>query len=119
MSFDVRTGTLTNPFTSQVSDLRSSGRDLPAAELHAMSLQTVAERLRHASGGLSIAAVSRLTEHHPETVRRYMRGQPASVEFVGRFCQCLGISLEWLILGQGPMRREGALRPDRLTASAS
>lgn len=119
MSFDVRNGTLTHPFPSQVSDLRPAGRDQPTGDAHAVSLQTVAERLRHASGGLSIAAVSRLTEHHPETVRRYLRGQPASVEFVGRFCQSLGISLDWLVLGQGPMRREGAPRSDRITASAS
>ncbi len=91
----------------------------------------VSRRLNLAVSGLSIAAVSRATRYHPETVRRYLRGQQPSVEFVGRFAQHFGISLEWLILGVGvmkPLARQeaGQLAPvapvagaSRLTSSAS
>jgi len=45
-----------------------------------------------------------MTETHPETVRRYMQGQAPSAAFMTNLCRNLGISGEWLLSGQGPMK---------------
>ncbi|VAX41951.1 hypothetical protein MNBD_PLANCTO03-44 [hydrothermal vent metagenome] len=79
---------------------------MPMTELH--------ERLNTAAGNRSYRHLAELTETNPETARRYMQGQPPSVEFLSAFCASLAINGEWLLTGRGPMRtadlRKAALR---------
>jgi transcriptional regulator with XRE-family HTH domain len=62
------------------------------------------DRLNQAVGETSYRQLGTLTETHPETVRRYMQGQAPSAAFMTNLCQNLGISGEWLLSGQGPMK---------------
>ena len=61
--------------------------------------------MNEAAAGRTFRAVGELTDHNSETVRRYMQGQAPSVEFVAAFCTALGLNIEWLVTGQGPMKR--------------
>ncbi len=63
------------------------------------------ERMTEAAEGRTYRAIGDLTDHNSETVRRYMQGQSPSVEFVAAFCASLGINIEWLVTGAGPMKR--------------
>ncbi len=61
-------------------------------------------RLNEAAGDVSFRKLGRLTDTHPETVRRYMQGQAPSATFLTNLCKVLGISGEWLLTGRGPMK---------------
>lgn len=61
------------------------------------------ERLNKAAGDASYRQLGKLTDTHPETVRRYMQGQAPSASFITNLCGALGISGQWLLSGQGPM----------------
>jgi len=65
---------------------------------------TLHERLAAVAGDRSYRELGRLTETNAETVRRYMRGQAPSVEFVARLCRATGTSATWLLTGEGPRR---------------
>jgi len=62
---------------------------------------TISTRVREACGGMSVAAVSRATGFHPETVRRYVRGQAPSAEFLAALVDRMGVNPEWLLCGRG------------------
>ncbi|MBO6514101.1 MAG: hypothetical protein JJ974_09065 [Phycisphaerales bacterium] len=62
------------------------------------------DRLNLAVGDTSYRQLGTLTDTHPETVRRYMQGQAPSAAFMTNLCRSLGISGEWLLSGQGPMK---------------
>ncbi len=68
----------------------------PVVDFHA--------RLNEAAGDLSFRKLGRLTDTHPETVRRYMQGQAPSATFLTNLCSVMGISGEWLLTGRGPMK---------------
>lgn len=68
-------------------------------------LTPLCERLRLVVGQASFRQIGDATGTHPETVRRYMHGQSPSVEFVGAVCEHYQVNGEWLLTGQGPMRR--------------
>lgn len=63
---------------------------------------------------MSYRKLGRLTDTHPETVRRYMQGQAPSTTFLINLCKAFGISADWLLTGRGAMRcsdiRMNALR---------
>jgi len=61
-------------------------------------------RLNAAAGSASYRKLGRLTDTHPETVRRYMQGQAPSATFLTNLCRVLNVSGEWLLTGRGPMR---------------
>lgn len=63
------------------------------------------DRLNSAAGDISYRKLGKLTDTHPETVRRYMQGQAPSASFMTNLCRELGISGEWLLTGRGPMKR--------------
>jgi transcriptional regulator with XRE-family HTH domain len=63
-------------------------------------------RLEAATAGKTYRWIARVTGAHPETVRRYMQGQSPSVEFVTALCAQLKINAQWLLTGEGPMRRD-------------
>ena len=69
------------------------------------------ERLRIAAEGRSNRMIADLTGVPTETVRRYMRGQGPSAEFLTRFCGAMGISGDWLLMGRGPMRAANRIEP--------
>ena len=71
-----------------------------------MNLSALHQRLVLAIGDRSYRSVGELTGIHPENIRRYMKGQTPSVEFVASLCDALGISPEWMLSGRGPMRAE-------------
>ncbi len=62
------------------------------------------DRLNLAVGETSYRQLGEITDTHPETVRRYMQGQAPSAAFMTNLCQNLGISGQWLLSGQGPMK---------------
>ena len=66
------------------------------------------QRMALAVGSRSFRAIADLTGAHAETVRRYMHGQPPSVEFLGALCVALDISAQWMLTGEGPMLRAEA-----------
>jgi transcriptional regulator with XRE-family HTH domain len=66
------------------------------------------QRLRSLVGARSFREIGELTDTHPETARRYLAGQAPSVEFLAAVCRAFGVTAEWLLTGQGPMRRSDA-----------
>lgn len=62
------------------------------------------DRLQAAARGYSFRELGELTATHPETVRRYMQGTSPSYEFLSALCMHLGISGQWLLTGNGPMK---------------
>lgn len=71
-----------------------------------LELKPMHRRLEAALDGKTYRWISRATGIHPETVRRYMQGQSPSIEFVSSVCSQLQINPQWLLTGEGPMRRD-------------
>lgn len=71
-----------------------------------MAASALHERLSIIAGERSYRRLAELTNHNPETVRRYMHGQPPSVEFLASLCASLGVCADWLLTGRGPMRQD-------------
>ncbi|MEM1423135.1 MAG: hypothetical protein AAGH64_03935 [Planctomycetota bacterium] len=72
------------------------------------------KRMASVVGETSYAAVAEKTRTNAATARRYLLGQPPSVEFLQALCDAHRINAHWLLTGQGPMFsrdvREHALR---------
>lgn len=64
------------------------------------------DRLLAAVGSRTYRQVGDLTNTHPETVRRYLQGQSPSVEFVAALSKALSLNADWILTGQGPMKRD-------------
>lgn len=62
------------------------------------------DRLLIAVGDRTNRRVGEMTNTHPETVRRYLSGHAPSVDFVSRLAHALGLNLNWILTGRGPMR---------------
>jgi len=63
------------------------------------------DRLQAAVGDRTFRRVGTLTNTHPETVRRYLSGHAPSVDFVTRLAASLGLNINWILTGRGPMRQ--------------
>ncbi len=50
--------------------------------------------------------VARTTGVSTETLRRYLRGDSPSCEFIMALCEEFGVSAHWLMFGQGPRLSE-------------
>ncbi len=61
-------------------------------------------RLRSVVGQRTYRELCELTGINAETVRRYVLGQPPSVDFVMGLCKSQGVNPTWLLTGEGPMR---------------
>ncbi|MBX3356959.1 MAG: helix-turn-helix transcriptional regulator [Phycisphaeraceae bacterium] len=48
--------------------------------------------------------IARATGVSTETLRRYLRGDSPSCEFVMALCEEFGVSAHWLMFGSGPLR---------------
>jgi hypothetical protein len=72
--------------------------------------ETINDRLLAAAGRFSYREIGDMTGIHPETVRRYMNGDPPSAEFLATFCAGMGISVDWMLFGQGSMSSASAIR---------
>ena len=62
--------------------------------------------LKVVAGDRSFRELGRLTRTNAETVRRYMRGQAPSVEFIAALCAATSVNAHWLLTGDGQMRRD-------------
>ncbi len=60
--------------------------------------------MQAAVGDRTYRRVGDLTNTHPETVRRYLTGHAPSVDFVSRLAATLGLNINWILTGHGPMR---------------
>lgn len=69
-----------------------------------MSPNGLHHRLRTVVGQRTYRELSDLTGVNAETVRRYVLGQPPSVDFVMSLCKSQGVNPTWLLTGDGPMR---------------
>jgi hypothetical protein len=69
------------------------------------SFSTFHERLNDSAGKVSYRRLGKLTDTHPETVRRYMQGKMPSALYIQSFCDAMGISGDWLLTGKGPRHR--------------
>jgi len=58
-------------------------------------------RVQHACRGYKAGELAERMGLHPETVRRYLRGQKPAPEFLASICRELGVSPRWLLLGEG------------------
>lgn len=67
------------------------------------AVSTLHDRLLSAVGDRSCGQIARITRTHPETTRRYLRGQSPSVEFVIAFSEALNVNPTWLLTGRGAM----------------
>ncbi len=91
----------------------------PKAPGAAGVLGPIVERLNEFLGNRTFAEISRATGCNSETVRRYMRGGQPSVAFVVAVARHYRVSLDWLLLGEGPLRGRDAsgqavpIPPDR------
>lgn len=61
------------------------------------------ERLRAACGSKHTSEIARMTDWNRETIRRYLSGQRPDIEFLARFAKVMGVSMDWLVLGTGPV----------------
>lgn len=50
-------------------------------------------------------SIDKLTDFHPENVRRYMGHGRVPVYFLATFAEAFGVSTNWLVWGEGPQRR--------------
>ena len=67
--------------------------------------ETFAERLRLILGAEeSISALARKSGMGDSLLHRYLAGSEPGVDKVVRIAQATGVRLEWLAMGQGPMR---------------
>lgn len=60
-------------------------------------------RILRACSGRSARSLASLVDISPETVRRTLRGQRPSVEFLVKLSETMGLSGDWLLTGRGPM----------------
>lgn len=75
-----------------------------------MSHNGLHERLKMIADGESFRSIGAKTEHNAETVRRYMKGQSPSVEFIAAFCAVFDVNESWLLTGRGTPRASDVRR---------
>lgn len=69
------------------------------------SQERLHDRLQAAVGDRTYRRIGDLTSTHPETVRRYLTGHAPSVDFISRLASSLGLNINWILTGHGPMRQ--------------
>jgi transcriptional regulator with XRE-family HTH domain len=77
-------------------------------------------RIRKLRGEMSQSEFSQLVGINPNTLRNYEQGQSLpNISTAAELCKKTGVLVEWLILGEGPMRRgeEALSTPARSTIS--
>ena len=74
------------------------------------AVEGIHSRIAGLVAGMTFAELGALTECNAETARRYVNGRSVpSVDFVARLAEASGVSVSWLITGNGP-RDEVLLR---------
>jgi len=68
-------------------------------------MDEIRQRLKRAMGDMRAADLARATNTPPATISRYLKNMDMSVAFVVRACDALGVTLDWLLAGRGPMKR--------------
>ena len=72
---------------------------IPASSVDGQPLSPLHRRMLIVTRGMTFNEIAMRTAHHPETVRRYFRGQDPSIRFVQRLCQEYGADANWMLLG--------------------
>lgn len=65
-------------------------------------------RLRVASGVCSLREIGARTGANWETVRRYLKEGKVSGRFLAAFCRAYNVTPDWLLFGEGSMRKSGS-----------
>jgi hypothetical protein len=73
-----------------------------------MPESAIHQRLRSVVATKTYRELGDMTGTNAETARRYILGQPPSLEFVVALCDKQGVSPTWLLTGDGPMRASEA-----------
>ncbi|MCC6321491.1 MAG: helix-turn-helix transcriptional regulator [Phycisphaerales bacterium] len=83
---------------------RAHGRadPLPASRWSTASLN---DRVRALCAGKTPQMLARLTGANADAVRRYLRGTGIPPAFLVRLARSMGVSMNWLLSGRGPIRR--------------
>lgn len=76
----------------------SGGGDGAATRAYTAALVS---RVQLACRGYKAGELAERMNLHPETVRRYLRGQKPAPEFLAGICRELDVSPAWLLLGEG------------------
>lgn len=94
-------------YVSQVRDhcqcLLELNESTQAEKVTACSNDMIAANLAAIAGRFSFINIGKLTGYHPETVRRYLRGESRiPAEFVSRFCISMRVPLAQVLLQRTP-----------------
>ncbi|MFN7020386.1 MAG: hypothetical protein ACK4WH_03535 [Phycisphaerales bacterium] len=95
--------TLARP--SAPSNLPKAQRRLDPLPISRWSSVTLSDRVRALCAGKTPQMLSRLTGASTDAVRRYLRGAAAPPAFLAALAGAMGVSLNWLLSGRGPIRR--------------
>lgn len=91
---------------------REGGRSAPALRRYA-----IRDRICAVAVNLTWREIAKKTGFNHETVRRYCLLGGASAEFVLAFCQAYGVSVHWLLTGDGALY-DSDLKSDILQAAS-
>lgn len=91
-----------SPLETEASAPEARGQGGSLSSYH----RELVARVQLACTGYKPGELAERMNLHPETVRRYLRGQKPSPEFLAGICRELNVSAQWLLLGQGSMRNE-------------
>lgn len=75
--------------------------------MNSEALGRFVDRLRSVTGGRNASDLARETGISPRTIHNYLQGrtQDPSLSHAAAMADALGVQLEWLATGRGPMRR--------------
>ena len=68
-------------------------------------MKNIRQRITQALGDLRPVDLSRRTGISLSSISRYFKDRDPSLEFVMAACKALDVSAQWLLFGEGPMRR--------------
>jgi hypothetical protein len=93
------------PADSKDRSPRRPTRHEPERTLDPFDLGALHARLAILREQCSLREIAELTDHHPETVRRYFSSSQPSVPFIKTLAEVFDVRVDWLLWGEGPMRR--------------
>jgi transcriptional regulator with XRE-family HTH domain len=90
---------------SEVKPQKTKGRERRAGRARDTWDTDLLERVELLAAGHTARALARRLKIHPETTRRYLRGDRPSARFIARLCTAFGVSADWLLNGHEPRQR--------------
>lgn len=89
------------PTIDRSTEARDPGLRLRRGQRAARPRSPLHQRLALVVADQTVRQVASATGLHAETVRRYLRGQSPSVEFLAGFCRAYDVNGHWLLTGEG------------------